>query len=98
MKLNPMIQKKIVAELATGKSYRQIARKLQVSPTTVTVIAKKLTEITIPIDRILLLSNQEFIDILQTGIAKNIERCKPIPDFNYIQEQLKIRDMTLKQL
>ena len=42
MKLNPMIQKKIVAELARGKSYRQIARQIQVSPTTVTVIAKKL--------------------------------------------------------
>ena len=50
MKLNPMIQKKIVAELARGKSYRQIARQIQVSPTTVTVIAKKLNGITIPID------------------------------------------------
>ena len=93
-----MIQKKIVAELARGKSYRQIARKIQVSPTTVTVIAKKLNGITIPIDELLLLSNQEFIDILQTGTARNIERCKPLPDFNYIQDQLKIRDMTLKQL
>lgn len=98
MKLNPVIQKKILAGLGEGHSFRQIAKRMQVSPTTVTVLANKLKEIDIPINELLLLSNQEFVDILQTGIARNIENCKPTPEFDYINDQMKIRDMTLKQL
>lgn len=98
MKLNPVIQKKIVHELNHGHSYRQIAKKIRVSPTTVAVLAKKLTEINIPAQELLILSNQEFTDTLQTTIARNIENCKPIPEFDYIHDQMKIRDMTLKQL
>ena len=98
MKLNPVIQKKIVSELRKGVSLRQVAKKVRVSPTTVTVISNKLKEINISLEELLLLSNQEFVDKLGTSIARNIEKCKPIPDFNYIFDQLKIRDMTLKQL
>ena len=98
MKLNPFIQKKILNEIMNGNSFRNVAKKVQVSPTTVTTLAKKLKEIDIPINELLLLSNQEFIDTLQTGFVSNIERSKPIPDFNYIHDQMKIRDMTLKQL
>ena len=93
-----MIQKKIAAEIMNGHSFREVARKIQVSPSTVIALAKKLNEIDTPINELLLLSNQEFCDILQTGISKNIERSKPIPDFNFIHDQMKIRDMTLKQL
>lgn len=98
MKLNPVIQKRILTGLGEGHSFRQIAKRMQVSPTTVTVLANKLKEIDIPINELLLLSNQEFVDILQTGIARNIENCKPTPEFDYINDQMKIRDMTLKQL
>lgn len=98
MKLNPVLQKKIVGELIKGHSFRQTAKKLKVSPSTVSVLARRLKETKIPIHELLLLSNQEFIDTLQTGIARNIENCKPLPEFNYINDQMKIRDMTLKQL
>ena len=47
MKLNPVIQKKIVSELRKGVSLRQVAKKVRVSPTTVTVISNKLKEINI---------------------------------------------------
>ena len=86
MKLNPVIQKKILTGLGEGHSFRQIAKRMQVSPTTVTVLANKLKEINIPINELLLLSNQELIDILQTGIARNIENCKPTPEFDYIND------------
>lgn len=98
MKLNPVLQKKIVGELIKGHSFRQTAKKMKVSPSTVSVLARRLKETKIPIHELLLLSNQEFIDTLQTGIARNIENCKPLPEFNYINDQMKIRDMTLKQL
>ncbi|MFV5516985.1 LuxR C-terminal-related transcriptional regulator [Acinetobacter gerneri] len=96
MKLNVVNQKKIVTELMKGQSFRQIAKKLQVSPSTVSTIATKLKEITIPVTELLLLSNQEFIDTLQTKTVNNIEHCKPLPEFDYINDQMKIRDMTLK--
>lgn len=52
-----MIQKKIVNELNKGLSLRQVAKLVRVSPTTVTVISKKLKEINIPPSELLLLSN-----------------------------------------
>ncbi|MGE8545137.1 MAG: IS21 family transposase [Acinetobacter johnsonii] len=51
-----------------------------------------------PVTEVLDLSNQEFINLIQTNVVKNVEMCKPIPDFTYINDQMKIRDMTLKQL
>jgi transposase len=98
MKLNVVNQKKIVAEISKGHSFRQIAKKMQVSPTTVSILATKLKEVKLPINELLLLSNHEFIDILQTRTVNNIENCKPLPEFDYINDQMKIRDMTLKQL
>lgn len=86
------------AELAKGHSFRQIAKKMQVSPTTVSILATKLKEVKLPINELLQLSNQEFVDVLQTRTVNNIENCKPLPDFDYINDQMKIRDMTLKQL
>ena len=98
MKIAVVIQRKICEFLAQGNTHRQIAKRVNVSPTTVGVIAKKLDEIQIPVAEVLKASNQEFIDILQTGVVKNVEKCKPLPDFTYINDQMKIRDMTLKQL
>lgn len=98
MKINVVNQKKIVAELAKGHSFRQIAKKMQVSPTTVSILATKLKEVKLPINELLQLSNQEFVDVLQTRTVNNIENCKPLPDLDYINDQMKIRDMTLKQL
>lgn len=98
MKINVVNQKKIVAELAKGHSFRQIAKKIQVSPTTVSILATKLKEVKLPINELLQLSNQEFVDVLQTRTVNNIENSKPLPDLDYINDQMKIRDMTLKQL
>jgi hypothetical protein len=55
MKLNPVIQKQIVTKIKNGYSFRQIAKKLRVSPTTVAVLANKLNEINIPVNELLLL-------------------------------------------
>lgn len=98
MKLPVVIQRKICEFLALGNTHRQIAKRVNVSPTTVGVIAKKLDEIEIPVAEVLKVSNQEFVDIVQTGVAKNVMKCKPLPNFTYINDQMKIRDMTLKQL
>lgn len=98
MKIPVVIQRKNFEFLTQGNTHRQIAKKVKVSPTTVGTIAKKLNEIQLPAIEVLALSNQEFIDTVQTGVVKNIERCKPIPDFIDIHDQMKIRDMTLKQL
>ena len=98
MKIPVVIQRKIFEFLTQGNTHRQIAKRVNVSPTTVGVIAKKLNEIQMPVADVLNASNQEFIDILQTGVVKNVEKCKPVPDFTYINDQMKIRDMTLKQL
>ena len=98
MKLNVVNQKKIVVELVKGYSFRQIAKNLHVSPSTVSILATKLKEVSIPVNELLLLTNEEFIDVLQTRTSKNIENCKSLPEFDYINDQMKIRDMTLKQL
>ena len=98
MKIPVVIQRKIFEFLTQGNTHRQIAKKVKVSPTTVGTIAKKLNEIQLPATEVLALSNQEFIDTVQTGVVKNLEKCKPVPDFIYIHDQMKIRDMTLKQL
>lgn len=98
MKLNVVSQKKIVAEIAKGHSFRQIAKKMQVSPSTVSILATKLKEAKILVNELLLLPNQEFIDALQTRTVNNIENCKPLPELDYINDQMKLRDMTLKQL
>ncbi|ESK41244.1 hypothetical protein P256_00233 [Acinetobacter nectaris CIP 110549] len=98
MKIPVVIQRKIVEFLAQGHTHRQIAKRVRVSPTTVGVVAKKLNEIQISATEVLNTSNQEFIDIVQTGVVKNVEKCKPLPDFTYIHDQMKIRDMTFKQL
>ena len=98
MKIPVVIQRKICEFLAQGNTHRQIAKRVNVSPTTVGVIAKKLNEIEIPLAEVLKASNQEFVDVVQTGVATNIMKCKPLPDFTYIKDQMKIRDMTLKQL
>lgn len=90
MKIAVVIQRKICEFLAQGNTHRQIAKRVNVSPTTVGVIAKKLDEIEIPIAEVLKASNQEFVDIVQTGVAKNIMKCKPLPDFTYINVQMKI--------
>jgi hypothetical protein len=68
MKIPVVIQRKICEFLAQGNT----------SPTTVGVIAKKLDEIQIPVAEVLKSSNQEFVDIVQTGVAKNITKCKPL--------------------
>ncbi|MBF7695098.1 IS21 family transposase [Acinetobacter rathckeae] len=98
MKIPVVIQRKIVEFLAQGHTHRQIAKRVKVSPTTIGVVAKKLNEVQIPATEVLNTSNQEFIDIVQTGVVKNVEKCKSLPDFTYIHDQMKIRDMTLKQL
>ena len=98
MKIPVLIQRKIFEFLTQGSTHRQIAKRVKVSPTTVGVIAKKINEIQIPIAEVLDLSNQEFIDLIQTKVVNNVEKCKPVPDFTYINDQMKIRDMTLKQL
>ena len=98
MKIPVVIQRKIFEFLTQGNTHRQVAKKVNVSPTTVGIIARKLDEIELPVVEVLALSNQEFIDTLQTGVVKNIEKCKPVPDLTYIHDQMKIRDMTLKQL
>lgn len=98
MKIPVVIQRKICEFLVQGNTHRQIAKRVNVSPTTVGVIAKKLNEIEIPLAEVLKASNQEFVDVVQTGVARNIMKCKPLPDFTYINDQMKIRDMTLKQL
>lgn len=97
MKIPVVKQRKICEFLVQGNTHRQIAKRVNVSPTTVGVIAKKLDEIQTPIAEVLKSSNQEFVDIVQTSVAKNIVKCKPLPDFTYINDQMKIRDMTLKQ-
>lgn len=71
---------------------------MHVSPSTVSILATKLKEVSIPVNELLLLTNEEFIDVLQTRTSKNIENCKSLPEFDYINDQMKIRDMTLKQL
>ena len=98
MKIPVLIQRKIFEFLTQGSTHRQIAKRVKVSPTTVGVIAKKLNEIQIPITDVFDLSNQEFIDLIQTKVVNNVEKCKPVPDFTYINDQMKVRDMTLKQL
>ena len=98
MKIPVLIQRKFFEFLTQGSTHRQIAKRVKVSPTTVGVIAKKLNEIQMPVTEVLDLSNQEFINLIQTNVVNNVEMCKPIPDFTYINDQMKIRDMTLKQL
>lgn len=98
MKIPVLIQRKIFELLTQGHTHRQIAKRVKVSPTTVGVIAKKLNEIQIPIPEVFGLSNQHFIEIVQTNVVNGLQRCKPIPDFIYINDQMKIKDMTLKQL
>ena len=84
MKLNVVNQKKIVVELVKGYSFRQISKNLHVSPSTVSILATKLKEVSIPVNELLLLTNEEFIDVLQTRTSKNIDNCKPLPEFDYI--------------
>lgn len=98
MKTPVQTQRKISELLTQGGTHRQIAKRVKVSPTTVGVIARKLNELQIPITELLDLSNQEFIDIVQTNVVKCVKKYKLIPDFTYINDQMKIKDMTLKQL
>lgn len=98
MKISIMIQKKIVALLTQGLTHRQIARRVQVSPTTVGCLVHKVKQTPTPPDELLGLDHQQFQSTLQTNQTQKTERLKPIPDFNYIHDQMTIRDMTLKQL
>ena len=45
MKIPVVIQRKIFEFLTQGNTHRQIAKRVNVSPTTVGVIAKKLNEL-----------------------------------------------------
>ncbi|CAP02816.1 putative transposase for insertion sequence [Acinetobacter baumannii SDF] len=98
MKISIMIQKKIVELLTQGLTHRQIARRVQVSPTTVGCLVHKVKHTPMPPDELLGLDNQQFETTLQTKQSPKTEGLKPIPDFNYIHDQMTIRDMTLKQL
>ena len=70
MKIPVVIQRKIFEFLTQGNTHRQIAKRVNVSPTTVGVIAKKLNEIQMPVAEVLKASNQEFVDIVQTVLQK----------------------------
>lgn len=61
MKIPVVIQRKICEFLAQGNTHRQIAKRVNVSPTTVGVIAKKLDEIQMPVAEVLKSSNQDLV-------------------------------------
>lgn len=98
MKISIIIQKKIVALLTQGLTHRQIARRVQVSPTTVGCLIHKVQQSSTHPNDLLELDNQQFETTLQTKQSPKTEGLKPVPDFDYIHDQMTIRDMTLKQL
>lgn len=98
MKISVLIQKKIIKLLINGLTHRQIANQVHVSPTTVGSLVQKLQHTDVDIKELLQQDNQQFIATLQTERVVKPKNLKPVADFNYIHDQMKIRDMTLKQL
>lgn len=93
-------QQRTAVRLLKEGSYsnRQIAGMLHISPTTVQKISDLFKASPLSNIELSTLNNKEFTKYLGSANPEAVQHKKPIPDFNYIHRELKMRDVTIELL
>lgn len=84
--------------LNLGFSQREISKQIKIHRSSIKIIREKLSLFPIQNDELKLFTDNELLDFLEISRQSNYPTRKIYPDFDYINLELKKRDMTIELL